>query len=113
MLLEVGGRVLTADDHPAAVHLELHELGIGSTQQLVVREHAAFPRELEVMVVVRVLQSGALGLLADAVREVSRALRVLERHRGKRRRTWSVGGARASGSGSRGPVPGRSVALTA
>src|SRR5262249_35621020 len=78
---EIVARIPAAQDHPTAVDLELHQLRIGLLQEHVVAHGAiALRRELEIVVVVRVLEARALCLLTETIGERCRSMGLVQTH---------------------------------
>src|SRR6266403_6307223 len=82
IVLEVVDGIAATEDHPAAVDLEFYELWVGFLQQQVVTDGAtALSCEFKAVIVIHVLQPGALGFLTDAIGKRGSPLRFIRTHR--------------------------------
>ena len=86
ILREIPHRTGACSYHPAAVHLELHQLRIGPAQQQIVAQRPVRKLlKLEVMVVIRVLQPYCPRRSTDFVHPRGHALKAIRAHRRHRR----------------------------
>src|SRR5262245_56862423 len=77
---EVVARLPAAEGHHAAVDLELYERRVGFLEEQIVADPAGLLGELEIVIVIDELQSGALRLGADAIGEIRGASGFIQAH---------------------------------
>src|SRR3984957_10209179 len=81
VLLQIMHGILAADNHPAAIQLEVDFFGIGVLQQHIVRQNATDRSELSVVVVIGEAHTGVLYLRGHLIELISAPAPIIKAER--------------------------------